>query len=61
MLLVLPKRCWGAGKETIVGYERIVYYVMRLGSIRSVGILNGYLFFCVVHFYSVELTLSTYV
>ena len=48
----------GAQERKLVGYERIVYYVMRLGSVRSVGILNDYLLFCVVHFYSVELTLS---
>ena len=44
------------GKQ--VGYERIVYYVMRLRSIRSVQICNGYLLFCVLHFYSIELTIS---
>jgi len=31
---------------------------MRVESIRTVGILYGYLLYCVVHFYSVELTLS---
>jgi len=30
---------------------------MRLGSIRIVGILYGYLLYCVVQFYFVELTL----
>jgi len=35
----------GAQERKLVGYERIIYYVMRLGSIRSVGILNGYLLF----------------
>jgi len=50
LLLVLPRRRWGIGKK-LVGYERIVYYVMRLGSIRTVGILCGYLFNCVVHFF----------
>ena len=38
----------GTQERKVVGYERIVYYVMRLGSIRSVRILNGYLLFCVV-------------
>jgi len=46
-------------ERRLVGYERIIYYVMRLGSIRSVEILNGCLLFYVVHFYSVELTLFT--
>jgi len=32
---------------------------MRLRTIRTVGILYGYLLYCVVHFYSVEPTLST--
>jgi len=35
-----------------------MYYVLRLGSIRTVGILYGYLLYCVMQFYSVELTLS---
>ena len=38
----------GAQEKKLVSYERIIYYVMRLESIRSVGILNGYLVFCVV-------------
>jgi len=32
---------------------------MRLGSIRTIGILYGYLLYYVMHFYCVELTLST--
>jgi len=35
--------------------------MMRLGSIRTVGILYSCLLYCVVQFYLVELTLSAYV
>jgi len=35
----------GAQERKLVGYERIIYYVMRLGSITSVGILYGYYYF----------------
>jgi len=52
------QKALGAQERKVVGYERIICYVLRLGSIRSVGLLNDYLLFCVVQFYFVEFTIS---